>query len=524
MNLPEECWELIFESLHHLCHLESLSLVCTSFLAVSNSVRHTLSITPQTVPYLSVILHRFHNLKKIVIPQFHGDLDSILSQISRSRLDLQSLTLCNQRTFPALGFRELGSRMKNLRELNCSITSSLKDSDLIVIGNSFPSLEEIDISYPESGHSFYFRNMYLHSTSVSSFVTDSGILALSKKLRGLRKINLSVDGIGIPTSESWFEESFQFARGLRELDLSNSSISDQLLCLIAEAGLPLKKLLLSHCCCFTLVGISTLLSKYQSLLYLDLEGANFLTDDSLILLSYFLHDLTFINLSSCSKLTNSAFFAILKNCPLLNDIEMKNTNLGVEEFSMEVVKNYRVKSLLLDGNYSLDDEFIKKVAYACPHLQVLGVSHCSGITEEGIVEIMKNCFKLRNLDFSRCGGEIKNLDIDFSFARLEVLKAQGTGIDDETLVVIGKGCYGLVHLDLEGCFYVTDRGVKELVETCRALREINLKWCSNVSIDIVAWMVFSRPSLRKIIPPSGFVPTENQRSFFLNHGCLVCDG
>lgn len=464
--------------------------------------------------------------------------------------------------------------MKNLRELNCSITSSLKDSDLIVIGNSFPSLEEIDISYPESGHSFYFRNMYLHSTSVSSFVTDSGILALSKKLRGLRKINLSgnhfitdkslinlsqnclllraitihdcdfithygisfvmrhsqnlesisVDGIGIPTSESWFEESFQFARGLRELDLSNSSISDQLLCLIAEAGLPLKKLLLSHCCCFTLVGISTLLSKYQSLLYLDLEGANFLTDDSLILLSYFLHDLTFINLSSCSKLTNSAFFAILKNCPLLNDIEMKNTNLGVEEFSMEVVKNYRVKSLLLDGNYSLDDEFIKKVAYACPHLQVLGVSHCSGITEEGIVEIMKNCFKLRNLDFSRCGGEIKNLDIDFSFARLEVLKAQGTGIDDETLVVIGKGCYGLVHLDLEGCFYVTDRGVKELVETCRALREINLKWCSNVSIDIVAWMVFSRPSLRKIIPPSGFVPTENQRSFFLNHGCLVCDG
>jgi F-box/leucine-rich repeat protein 2/20 len=34
-----------------------------------------------------------------------------------------------------------------------------------------------------------------------------------------------------------------------------------------------------------------------------------------------------------------------------------------------------------------------------------------------------------------------------------------------------------------------------------------------VTVEIVAWMVFSRPSLRKIIrPPCGFVPTESQRN------------
>ncbi|KAL4387587.1 hypothetical protein GQ457_09G018910 [Hibiscus cannabinus] len=41
---------------------------------------------------------------------------------------------------------------------------------------------------------------------------------------------------------------------LSELDLSNSFISDELLCLVAEANLPLYKLVLSRCFCFTLMG------------------------------------------------------------------------------------------------------------------------------------------------------------------------------------------------------------------------------------------------------------------------------
>ncbi|KAF9614723.1 hypothetical protein IFM89_020556 [Coptis chinensis] len=48
--------------------------------------------------------------------------------------------------------------------------------------------------------------------------------------------------------------------------------------------------------------------------------------------------------------------------------------------------------------------------------------------------------------------------------------------------------------------------------------EVNLKACVGVSVGVVSWMVFSRPTLRKIIPPHGFVATETERDLFMLHG------
>jgi F-box/leucine-rich repeat protein 2/20 len=91
-------------------------------------------------------------------------------------------------------------------------------------------------------------------------------------------------------------------------------------------------------------------------------------------------------------------------------------------------------------------------------------------------------------------------------------------------MMIAKRCHGLLQLDLEGCLNVTIKGVNEVVQSCMRLREINLKLCDNVKVDIIPRMVFSRPSLRKIIPPCRFIPTDKQNKFFLRHGCLVCKG
>lgn len=462
--------------------------------------------------------------------------------------------------------------MRNLRKLNCSKICSLRDSDLFAIGKSFPLLEDLDISFPQ--YSACFKpNGSVDLPCFSGVVTDEGVIDLSMKLKKLHKIDLSgnqfitdksifclsqncmllrevvirdcdfitqngialamrkcenlnhisLEEIGIPTIDSFFQESFTYAKKLCQLDLSHSFISDELLCMVAEACLPLKKLTISSCYNFTFVGISCLLYKYQFLEYLDLEGANFLTDDSVIELSKFLCNLAFINLSLCSKLTGSTFFTLIRSCPLLKDIKMERTNLGVEELTTDFMINPRVKILDLAGNESLSDECINKVALCCPGLQVLKISHCSNITEEGIRGVLRNCCEIRHLDMNRCWG-IKNLDIAFELPKLEVLHAKGPVFDDEALTIIAKRCHGLLQLDLEGCLNVTAKGVNEVVQNCRRLREINLKRCDNVKDDIVACMVFSRPSLRKIIPPRGFIPTDKQTSFFLRHGCLVCKG
>ncbi|KAL4332971.1 hypothetical protein GQ457_07G032500 [Hibiscus cannabinus] len=572
MELPEECWESIFSFLEHHRYFEPLSLVCKRFLSISNHLRRTLTITDPTLESLPNLLLRFPNLTTIVFRDFHGNLDPVLSLISQSGLPLISLDVSSHKCFPLLGLKHLASKMRNLIELNCSNIGSFKDSDLIEIGNCFPSLQVVDISYPDHGSGFSPTGS-LDSKSFSGLITDYGILGLASSLKCLRKIDLSgntfitdqalailssnclflseigirdcdfitqngialairksgnlksifMNGIGIPSIDACFLDSFAYARCLSELDLSNSFISDELLCLVAEANLPLYKLVLSRCFCFTFDGICFLLSKYPSLTYLDLEGATFLNDESMIELAKFFGNLTFINLSSCSKLTNSTLFYLMGNCPLLTIINMERTNLGVEAFSAEIVVNPRVKALHLGWNNNMNDECLKMASYVCPNLEVLNVTYCSGITEEGLLQILKNCLQIRCLEISKCQG-VNNLELHFELPKLEVLQAEGLAIDDETLASIGKRCGRLSRLNLEGCLNVTARGVEGLIVNCKALKEMNLRWCNNVSLDIVAWMVLSRPSLRKVTLPCGSVPTANRKDFFLRHGCWVCQG
>ncbi|KEH28637.1 putative leucine-rich repeat domain, L domain-containing protein [Medicago truncatula] len=130
------------------------------------------------------------------------------------------------------------------------------------------------------------------------------------------------------------------------------------------------------------------------------------------------------------------------------------------------------------------------------------VSRCTGISDEGICEVLR-CCKIRHLNLAHSFIEGKLLGLNFEIPKLEVLNLSHTNINDETLNVISKNCRGLLQLLLEQCnYYVTEKGVKHVGENCLQLREINLKGCLKVDHDVVASLVFSRPSLRKITAPS----------------------
>ncbi|XP_024021913.1 F-box/LRR-repeat protein 2 [Morus notabilis] len=573
MDLPEECWQSIFNFVDHRHRFSSLSLVCKQFLSITNDLVTALAVLDPTLPLLPDLVRRFPKLRKIDLSGLRGDIDGILSQLAETDLALEEIDVSNRRSvsirrnLPIHGLRSVGRpKVSRLRRLNCSKIGSLRDSDLNLIVESFPFLEDLDISFPELGFS--------NSGGVWTPITDAGILSLSLKLKGLRKINLSgnhfitdrslaylsanclllneivihccdfitqngiallfrrcanlnsvsVFRIRFSLDDSTFNYSLLCAKALRAVDFTESVISDELLYSIGEASLPLNKLILANSCGFTYNGISFLLSKHRSIQHLDLQEVNFLTDEYMITLSEFLHSVTYINLSMCYKLTDSTFFCLTRNCPFLNEIKMAGTNLGAEDstFSAGSVANTRVKSLNLAQNRSLGNESIKTFASLCPDLQMLDLSNCVGITEEGVLEVLRRCPEIRHLGMNQCIG-IENFLVDFELSNLEVLCAWGSGIDDYGLALIGKRCPQLLQLDLTGCLAVTAKGVKEVVQSCRALREINLKWCNNVSVDIVALMVFTRPSLRKIVPPCGFVPSESQRNLYLRHGCLICE-
>ncbi|XP_059640755.1 F-box/LRR-repeat protein 4 [Cornus florida] len=575
VDLPDECWELIFNRLNHHSHFEALSLVCKRFLSISNRLRVSLAIVDPTILIhgtISKLLHRFKHLKSIDLSKYDGDIDlnRVIIEIAQSNLNLETLNVSKQKCLPLEGLKRLGSNMKGLKFLNCSNLSLLRDVELRVIAYSLPCLEELDISYPVNDFDF---NLELRPHDPSEIhVTDSGFEVLSRKLSNLRKINISgnyfitnrslvalssscvllreikaldcsfitQDGIHFVMSHSpdlssisvsgiWsrlrspsFEDSLSYPTALGTLHLYGVFLSDKFLYSLAKACIPLKSFGLFDCLNFSLCGISLLLHTYHSLDYLALSEVDFLTDQAISDLSQYLQKLITIKLNGCTKLTSSTFFTLAKNCTLLTDIEMERTNLRKEDCSMDFVKNPRIKSLSFAGSTHLNDECLKRIASACPGLELLDLSSCLGIAEGGLAEILKSCCEIRHLRIDDCGG-IKNIGTGSELPKLEVLRAARSGINSEGLAMIGKRCCGLLNLDLEGCLGVTTERVKEVIRNCTRLREINLKHCQNVNVISVDWMVFSRPSLRKIIPPPRSFCTEKQKKLLLCHGCQVCE-
>jgi F-box/leucine-rich repeat protein 2/20 len=143
-------------------------------------------------------------------------------------------------------------------------------------------------------------------------------------------------------------------------------------------------------------------------------------------------------------------------------------------------------------------------------MQLIDLSFCRHISQHRIAVLLKRCPKIRHLKFA-CFPHANKCSINSDASNLEVLNLSHSKIDDQELYQISKSCPQLLQLDLEHCYYVTEKGVQLAIENCTRLREINLQHCRKVSTDIVSWMKFSRPSLRKITAPPHFRLRDGDR-------------
>jgi len=443
-DLPDECWESIFKLVvkgkdenNNRRNLNYLSVVSKQFLSITYRLRFSLNVYDPTE--LRRLFQRYTNLTSINFSRSYTDLDKVLCIISRFPLKLTSLNLSNQSTIPANGLRAFSKSITTLTSLTCSKFFSFNATDLILIAECFPLLEELDLSYPSVCKNY---NSYL-----------DGVKALSKTLFKLRKVNLS----GFPKIEqslfhllrnckllrevimfgckeittitkiasalrerptltslsfstiphrwyipSTFINSLVSLKGLTCLDLKYLEISDELLYSTAREGLPLTSLVLQSCTGYSYVGMFCMLSKCQKIQHLDLQNAIFLNDQHVINLSLLLGDLVSINLSHCRKITKSALFTLAKNCPSLCEIKMErigNETVENSESSTELGVYPQLKSLYLCNNSWLSDENIITFASIFPNLQLLDLSSCDRISK-AICQVLRRCCSIRHLNLA----------------------------------------------------------------------------------------------------------------------------
>jgi len=199
---------------------------------------------------------------------------------------------------------------------------------------------------------------------------------------------------------------------------------------------------------------------------------------------------------------------------------MKYTQYNSVDNSNSIVVSPQLKSLHLNFNSYIRDESIKIIASIFPNLQLLNFSYCPAISEEGIFQVLRTCSNINHLNLTRC-LRVRLRGMNFEVPKVEVLNLSYTNVDDDTLSVISKCCRGLLQLLLEGCYLVTEKGVKYVLEKCTQLREINLKRCRQVHGDVLASLIFSRPSLRKLTTPVGYRFSAREMELLSRQGCIV---
>lgn len=533
--LPDGCWEFVLRSLkedgdyNRRCFddfdvsvegnncLKSLSAVSKQLLSITNNLRFSLTVRIQTLPFLPRLLLRFTNLTYLDLKRFskHGDLDALLRKIARFPLKkLTTLNISNQLHFPAKGLRAFSKRITTLTSLISYGIITLKTSDLFLIANCFPLLEELDLSAPcissdlidgdgikaLSDSLFQLRKIDLsahhHLDDQSLFhlfknckllqqviifncyhITNEGIASALRQRPTLTSLSFSDDFPNNQTFTSCFIDSLLCLKSLTCLNLSFFSVSDNLLSSIASEGLPLTKLVLPNCTGYGYDGIFYLLSKCKCIQHLNLQDAHFLNDQHVVDLSLLLGNLLSINLSKCSMLTHLSLFALVRNCPSLSEIKLNYTSIGkqcVENSNslLDFVVKPQLKSLYLAHNSCLRDENLIMFASIFPNLQLIDLSYCDNISDNSIFQVLNRWSKIRHLNLAHC-SRVKLYGMNIRVLKLEVLSLIDTRVDDEALHVISKSCCGLLQLLLQNCEGITETGVKHVLKNCTQLREIN---------------------------------------------------
>ncbi|MCI03754.1 F-box/LRR-repeat protein, partial [Trifolium medium] len=299
---------------------------------------------------------------------------------------------------PANVLRTFSQKITTLTSLTCC---KINSSDLFLIAECFPLLKELDLGYSLDCENFYgssylddgieaislalikllkvnlagfpinnqslfhlFNNCkYLEEVIIFTCheITSAGLAFAIPERPTLRSLSFSTlkDSDVFPTSQ--FIDSLVSLKGLTCLVLNYLNISDELLYSIAREGLPLTRLELHSCNDYSYAGIYFLLSKCQRIQHLNLEYANFLNDQHVVQLSWFLSDLVSINLNYCRELTLSALFALVMNCSSLSEIKMESIGSDIVGHSDNLVDfgvYPQLKALYLGDNSWLTDEII----------------------------------------------------------------------------------------------------------------------------------------------------------------------
>uniref|UniRef100_A0AAY4ASI3 F-box domain-containing protein n=1 Tax=Denticeps clupeoides TaxID=299321 RepID=A0AAY4ASI3_9TELE len=178
------------------------------------------------------------------------------------------------------------------------------------------------------------------------------------------------------------------------------------------------------------------------LITLNLQTCSQITDEGLITICRGCHRLQSLCVSGCANITDAILNALGQNCPRLRILEVARcsqlTDVGFTTLA-------RVSLPALSDTHKpecrITDGTLIQLSIHCPRLQVLSLSHCELITDDGI----------RHLGSGPCAHD-----------RLEVIELDNCPLITDASLEHLKTCHSLDRIELYDCQQITRTGIKRL--------------------------------------------------------------
>eukprot|EP00003_Mantamonas_plastica_P022854 TRINITY_DN395_c1_g3_i1.p1 TRINITY_DN395_c1_g3~~TRINITY_DN395_c1_g3_i1.p1 ORF type:complete len:1152 (+),score=313.68 TRINITY_DN395_c1_g3_i1:317-3772(+) len=250
-------------------------------------------------------------------------------------------------------------------------------------------------------------------------------------------------------------------------------------------------LMLNGCTQISESAIYQISQSCMSLKSLHIGNCRQIDGASLIQVGNNCSNLADLDLQGMPQLTDTEVEQLVKGCGShLYKLNLKHSG-GVGHKTVIALGMYASESLrmLNVGNCNkLNDNCVKALSN-CTALQAIDFSGCMSITDEGMLRFLQRCTQLQSISLFKCSlvtdASIHQLRQYNDNSRLRSLDlASCENVSDESLVELVKVCPGLQDLDLETC-QVSNVTVEALGKYCHELKALKLAWCKNVNASAI---------------------------------------
>lgn len=283
---------------------------------------------------------------------------------------------------------------------------------------------------------------------------------------------------------------------------------------------------------------------FSSVRELDLEECHRIAKSNLMRISAeSFPSLELLNLNHLAAATGQVVHSILKHCPTLRELALRNVNLSEKAFRFKKSLGQQVLlERLCVHTTEFDDESLASVA-AFPHLLRLNMKQCSGVSSVGWMAFARlrpaECAALTHLDITDV-TEISEEALHMLLCSIpgaplawRSLKLRGCNVGLGTLQKIlssstnlkALSLAGRAELDLGSCFVVVRSLRKLVLEACHwtpltlksllnpLLVSLKLRSCPNLGNEAMQYVAAAAPNIEKLHLVS--LPVSREGLFYL---------